>query len=163
MPPTLHEACQPLSVIIGEWHGSGAGQYPGIAEFEYQEQIIVSHVGKPFLTYSQKTKNSSDGQPLHSEQGFLRIIDDKNLEMVVAQPTGIVEVHSGFYASNPNSCVMDLHSTHVAVTATAKPVEQVHRLLRIADDTMTYDLSIAAVGKPIQQHLKASLERASFG
>jgi hypothetical protein len=100
---------------------------------------------------------------LHSEQGFLRVIDDKNLEMVVAQPTGIVEVHSGFYASNPNSCVIDLHSTHVAATSTAKPVEQVNRLLRIADDMMTYDLSMAAVGKPIQQHLKASLERVSFG
>ncbi|HAF68222.1 MAG TPA: fatty acid-binding-like protein [Acidimicrobiaceae bacterium] len=159
MPPSLHEACQSLAVLIGEWHGSGTGHYPGIAEFDYLEQIIVSHVGKPFLTYTQKTKNSSDGQPLHSEQGFLRVIDDKNLEMVVAQPTGIVEVHDGFYASNPNSCVINLQSTHVVTTATAKPVEQVHRLVRIDGNVLTYDLSMAANGEPLQHHLEASLER----
>ena len=163
MPPSLHETCQPLYALIGEWHGSGTGHYPGIAQFEYEEQIVISHVGKPFLTYSQKTKNPSDDQPMHSEQGYLRIVDDKNLEMVISQPTGIVEVHSGFYASNADACVIDLQSTQVAATATAKSVEQVHRLLRIADDTMTYDLSMAAVGKKMQHHLAASLERVSHG
>ena len=159
MPVSLHEACQPLALLLGEWHGSGRGQYPGLTEFEYREQVTFSHIGKPFLTYSQKTQNVFDGQPLHSEQGFLRIIDDKKLEMVVAQPTGIVEVHHGFYASNPKSCLINLHATEVSGTATAKPVEQVQRLLRIADNILTYNVSMAAGGEPIQQHLEASLER----
>ena len=97
---------------------------------------------------SQKTQNVFDSQPLHSEQGFLRIIDDKKLEMVVAQPTGIVEVHDGFYASNPESCLINLHATQVSGTATAKPVEQVQRLLRIADNVLTYNVSMAAGGEP---------------
>ena len=159
MQPSLHKACQPLAVMVGEWRGSGSGHYPGIEKFEYLEEIVFGHVGKPFLTYSQKTRTASDGQPLHSEQGFLRIIDDETLEMVVAQPTGIVEVHNGFYAANPQSCVVNFESTQVATTTTAKPVEQVRRLLRIEDDRLTYDLSMAAVGEPMQHHLEASLER----
>ena len=159
MQPSLHKACQPLAVMVGEWRGSGIGDYPGIEKFEYLEEIVFSHVGKPFLTYSQKTKTPSDGQPLHSEQGFLRVIDDTTLEMVIAQPTGIIEAHNGFYAANPKSCVVNLESTQVASTATAKPVEQVRRLLRIEDNRLTYDLSMAAVGEPMQLHLEASLER----
>ncbi len=159
MQPSLHKACLPLAVILGEWRGSGTGHYPGISEFDYLEEIVFGHAGKPFLTYSQKTKDPSNGQPLHSEQGFLRIIDDKTLEMVVAQPTGIIEAHSGFYASNPNSCVINLESTQVTTTATAKSVEQVRRLVRVEDNKLTYDLSMAAVGEPMQHHLEASLQR----
>ena len=159
MQPSLHKACEPLAVMVGDWRGSGIGHYPGIEEFEYLEEIAFGHVGKPFLTYSQKTKKPSDRQPLHSEQGFLRVIDDKTLEMVVAQPTGITEVHNGFYAANPTSCVVNLESIQVVTTVTAKPVEQVRRLLRIENNTLTYDLSMAAVGKPMQHHLEASLQR----
>ena len=159
MQPSLHKACQPLAVMVGEWHGSGVGHYPDIEEFEYLEEITFGHVGKPFLTYSQRTKNPSDRQPLHSEQGFLRIIDDRTLEMVVAQPTGVVEVHNGFYAANQDSCVMNLDSTQVVTTSTAKPVEQVRRVLRIEDDRLTYDLAMAAGGQPMHHHLEASLER----
>jgi len=79
--------------------------------------------------------------------------------MVVAQPTGVVEVHNGFYAANQDSCVMNLDSTQVVTTSTAKPVEQVRRVLRIEDDRLTYDLSMAAVGQPMHHHLEASLER----
>ena len=155
----LHEACESLSIILGEWRGAGRGHYPTIDDFEYTEEVIFGHSGKPFLTYGQKTKNAVNGEPLHSEQGFLRATSETELELVIAQPSGIVEIHQGSYASNESACVINLESIHVATSPTAKSVEQVHRLLRIEGDTLTYDVSMAAMGQPLQHHLTATLER----
>ena len=159
MQPPLHEACLPLAVILGVWRGSGTGHYPTIDDFDYSEEVVFGHVGKPFVTYSQKTKSLSDGQPLHSEQGFLRVIDNTTLELVVAQPTGIVETHVGAYASNDESFIANFESAQVVTTPSAKSVEQVSRLIRIDRNQLSYDVSMAAVGQPLQHHLEATLQR----
>ncbi len=155
----LHEICEPLSVIVGEWRGSGSGHYPTIEDFEYTEEVIFGHSGKPFLTYGQKTQNATNGDPLHSEQGFVRVTGDATLELVLAQPSGIVEIHQGSFAVNASACVINLESIHVATSPSAKPVNRVHRLLRVDGDTLTYDVAMAAMGEPMQHHLAATLER----
>ena len=33
---------------MGTWRGPGEGHYPTIADFGYLEELIFSHVGKPF-------------------------------------------------------------------------------------------------------------------
>ncbi|MCS5688483.1 MAG: FABP family protein [Acidimicrobiales bacterium] len=159
MQLTLHEACEPLALILGEWRGAGSGHYPTIEDFEYTEEVIIGHSGKPFLTYGQKTKNAANGEPLHSEQGFLRLIGGVRLELVLAQPSGIVEIHEGSFASNESACVINLESIRVATTPTAKSVQRVHRLLRVEGDTLTYDVSMAAIGLSMQHHLAATLKR----
>ena len=159
MQPPLHEACLPLTTILGTWRGSGTGHYPTIDDFDYSEEVVFGHVGKPFVTYSQKTKNLSDGQPLHSEHGFLRVIDQTTLEMVVSQPTGIVETHVGAYVSNNESFIVNFESAQVVTTPSAKSVEQVRRLIRIDRNQLSYDVSMAAVGRPLQHHLEATLQR----
>ena len=155
----LHEACEPLAIMLGEWRGSGIGHYPTIEDFEYTEEVVIGHSGKPFLTFGQKTKNAKTGEPLHSEQGFVRVIDDKLLELVLAQPSGIVEIHQGSFASNESACVINLESIEVATSPSAKPVHGVQRLLRVESDTLTYDVSMAAMNQPMQHHLAAILER----
>lgn len=159
MQPPLHQACLPLSLLLGVWRGTGSGHYPTINNFEYSEEVVFAHVGKPFITYTQKTKNAADGQPLHSEQGFLRVIDTTTTEMVVAQPTGIVETHVGSYVSNEESFIVKFDSLNVATTPSAKSVEQVSRLIRIGRNQLTYDVSMAAVGQSFQHHLEAKLQR----
>ena len=159
MQPPLHEACLPLAVILGVWRGSGTGHYPTIDDFDYSEEVVFGHVGKPFVTYSQKTKSLSNGQPLHSEQGFLRVVDNTTLELVVAQPTGIVETHVRAYASNDESFIANFESAEVVPTPSAKSVEQVSRLIRIDRNQLSYDVSMAAVGQPLQHHLEATLQR----
>ena len=56
MQPPLHQACLPLVPLLGLWRGSGNGHYPTIDSFEYSEEIVFAHVGKPFVTYTQKPK-----------------------------------------------------------------------------------------------------------
>ena len=81
------------------------------------------------------------------------------MEMVIAQPTGIVETHVGSYVSNGESFIVKFDSLEVATTPSAKSVEQVSRLVRIDQNELTYDVSMAAVGEKFQHHLEAKLQR----
>ena len=97
MPPDLHPDIGALAPLLGTWAGRGAGAYPTIQPFEYLEEIVFSHVGKPFLAYSQKTKAVADGKPLHAETGYLRVPEPGRVELVLAHPSGVTEIEVGSY------------------------------------------------------------------
>lgn len=154
-PPPLHDAIAHLSFLVGHWAGQGSGHYPTIEDFDYREQVWFEHVGKPFIAYRQGTKHASTGLPLHAESGYLRPVGTTGLELVLVQPSGIVEVHEG----EVDGTSLQLRSTNVLTTATAKDVAAVERSIRVDDDRLTYDLSMAAVGLELQHHLAATLTR----
>jgi hypothetical protein len=77
------------------------------------------------------------------------------VELVVAHPTGVVEVAEGTVTGT----VVALASTAVARTASAKEVTAVARHLSVDADVLTYRLDMAAVGQPPQVHLEATLRR----
>jgi len=53
MPADLHPDLEALTPLLGTWSGRGEGHYPTIQPFEYLEEVVFSHVGKPFLAYAQ--------------------------------------------------------------------------------------------------------------
>ncbi len=154
--PALHPDVHHLAFLLGHWVGGGAGHYPTIADFEYREQVWFEHVGKPFISYRQATKDANTGLPLHAESGYLRPVGPDRVELVLAQPSGIVELHEG----TMDGTTLRFASTSVVTTATAKDVSAVERTIAVADDELTYDLSMAAVGLPLQHHLSARLQRS---
>ena len=156
MSPTLHEDVAHLSWLVGSWAGGGAGRYPTIESFDYLEQVEFAHVGKPFLSYVQRTKHAETGLPLHAESGYLRPVGLDQVELVMAQPSGIMESHEG----TVDGQVITLRSVSVVTTATAKDVTEVHRTLTAADDVLSYTVDMAAVGLELQHHLAATLNRA---
>ena len=157
MDEPLHPDVAELGFLIGTWRGRGTGVYPTIEPFTYEEEITIRPAsGKPFLVYEQRTRRPATGEPLHAEVGYFRAVGGPTVELVVAQPTGIAEVHTGTL----RDATVHLRSVEVARTPTAKEVTSVERTLVVEDATLRYELHMGAVGQPHQLHLKAVLHRA---
>jgi THAP4-like, heme-binding beta-barrel domain len=173
MPVTGHQACRRtladvaelhrdiavLAPLLGTWAGQGAGEYPTIEPFGYVEEVTFGHVGKPFLTYGQRTKASDDGRPLHAETGYIRMPSPGRVEWVLAHPTGITEIQEGTLSVSGATIEMDLNATAIGLSASAKHVTALSRSIRVTGDELTYTVRMGAMGQPLQHHLAATLRR----
>lgn len=152
----MHEALNPLGFLVGSWTGSGRGDYPTIESFDYDEEIILAPLGpKPMLRYSQLTWKAGTREPMHSEAGYIRPVGDHAAELVIAQPTGITEIHSGTVTGSS----VRFRTVSVGRAPTAKDVVSVERRIEVTGDRLRYELWMGAVGQPHQIHLEARLER----
>jgi THAP4-like, heme-binding beta-barrel domain len=153
--PALHPDVAPLAFLLGTWVGEGQGSYPTIKPFGYGEEVKVWHVGKPFLAYGQRTWALDDGRPLHAETGYWRPHVGGAVELVLAHPTGVVEVEEGTVDGHR----IELSTTTVGLASTAKEVTALARHIEVDGHVLMYTVDMGAVGQPLQHHLQARLER----
>lgn len=153
--PDLHPDIAALAALLGTWSGRGRGEYPTIEPFDYDETVTFTHVGKPFLAYTQRTRTVDEGRPLHSETGYLRAPSRGRAEFVLAHPTGMVEVLEGTFEANR----LTLASTLVGRTASAKSITAMERDIEIDGNTLRYAVRMAAVDQQLSHHLAAELHR----
>ncbi|TML76094.1 MAG: FABP family protein [Actinobacteria bacterium] len=153
--PVLHEQAARISFLLGTWQGAGKGEYPTIDPFAYEEEIRFTHNGKPFLAYTQRTWHPEKKHPMHGEAGYFRPLENGGIEIVLAHPTGIVEIQEGTIEGTR----ITTRSKLVGKTTTAKEVTQLERVFAVNGDVMRYEVRMAAVGQPLQHHLSAELKR----
>src|SRR5687768_5173356 len=90
---------QLFALLVGTWEGEGRGQYPTINSFDYRETLISTRHDEKSLAYDQRTQKHFDGQTeylvSHWENGFIRILENNELELVNIQSNGRSEVLVG--------------------------------------------------------------------
>jgi hypothetical protein len=106
-----------LHLLIGEWSGTGRGEFPTIEPFEYLETISFSGDHRPFLHYEQKAKrramsaSQTEYIPSHWESGFLRLLPNGEVELINAQGSGRLERLTGSLEETETGLILRLKST----------------------------------------------------
>ena len=143
-PGEPHPDLAPIAFLLGRWEGAGVGGYPTIESFQFGQEITFGHNGKP-------------GRPLAMETGFWRPQPEGRLEVMLAHPTGIVEIYLGEVTGTKIEMATDL----VAATESAKDVRAGRRLYGLVGADLAYAFDLAAVGQPLQPHISAQLKRVA--
>lgn len=163
--PKLHPALNGLLPYIGLWRGRGRGGYPSLEEdFDYAQEIRISHDGRPFLHYESRAwlldAESQPIRPAGREIGWWRPVFDGDratdeIEALMSSPTGVMELYLGRRTGTQVELVTDA----VLRTSTAKEVAAGHRLFGIVEGALLYAHDMAALGHPLSPHLSARLIR----
>ena len=161
IPPDLPAPLVPLAWLLGEWEGEGQGDYPTVEGFHFGQHLEFAYVeDKPYLAYSSRSwliePDGSVGRQLAREVGYWRPQPDGELEVVLAHPTGIVEIWIGEVKGRR----AELRTDAVARTASATPYSAGHRLYGISPSgSLGYVFEMAAMEQPMTPHLAIELKR----
>lgn len=162
--PPLHPAVDRLLPYVGAWRGRGRGGYPTMADFDYAQEIRISHDGRPFLFYESRAwildEESRPARPSAREIGWWRPVlkGDRatdEIEALMISPTGIMELYVGKITGTR----VEMATDAVVRTSTAKEVTAGHRLFGIVEGALLYAQEMAAVGQGLSPHLSARLTR----
>lgn len=159
LPENLHADCAPIAWLLGTWHGNGHGDYPTIEPFQFGQEVIFTHDGRPFFHYMSRAwivdEQGNKVRDAAIETGFFRPKADGNLEVVLTHSTGFVEIWYG----QVEGAKIELATDAVGRTETAKEVTAGHRLYGLVEGDLLWTYDMAAVGQQLQPHLWGRLVR----
>ncbi|OFT36536.1 fatty acid-binding protein [Corynebacterium sp. HMSC08C04] len=117
--PSLHDGLLALLPLVGVWQGEGQAHDASGEQYTFGQQLIVSHDGENYLTYSSRTwRIDTEGKPQGAdirESGYWRISLKDEIEMTYTSSNGIVEI---FYGEPFNERAWQLESASTMVTET---------------------------------------------
>lgn len=159
LPQNLHPDCGPVAWLLGRWGGRGHGDYPTIEKFEFGQELVFTHDGRPFFHYFSRSwvvdENGEKVRDAAQEAGFLRCRPGGELELLLSHSSGVSEIWYGKAADGK----IELHTAGVSFTDSAKEVTGGKRLYGNVEGRLLYAYDMAAVGQELQPHLWATLER----
>ena len=138
--------------------------YPTVSESRFGQELELTHDGRGFLGYRSRSwlldDDGNQVRPLASETGYWRPAGPAeqggtSLEVLLAHPTGYVEI----YVGRVHGARVDLETDLVARTSTAKAYTAATRMYGLVDGDLLWVMDMAAMGQPLQSHASARLRR----
>jgi hypothetical protein len=150
-----------LHLLVGEWSGSGRGEFPTVEPFEYLETLRFSSDHRPFVHYEEKTQRRNSAQadyiPSHWESGFIRLLPDGQIEMVNVQGGGRLERLTGSLEQTATGLVLRLGS---ATFLNDSRMLETKRTITLDGDTLHYTQAMGTTAVPgPAHHVEATLKR----
>ncbi len=159
IPENLHPDCVPVAWLLGTWAGNGKGDYPTIGAFDYGQELIFAHDGRPFLHYFARAWIVDEaGEKVREgalETGFLRCRPEGRVELLLTHPTGFAEIYYG----TADGAKLQLTTDAVVRSESAKEYVGGTRLYGSVEGDLLYAYDMAAMGQALQPHLWARLQR----
>ena len=145
--------------MLGTWQGNGHGDYPTIEKFEFGQELIFTHDGRPFIHYLSRSwivdEKGEKVRDAAMESGFLRCRPEGKIEMLLTHQTGFAEVWHG----EAGGAKLEVITDAVARTESAKEYTAGKRLYGYVEGDLLYAFDMAAMGQELQPHLWARLQR----
>jgi THAP4-like, heme-binding beta-barrel domain len=161
LDPDMPRELAPLAWLIGRWEGAGVVGYPTIESAHFGQEIEVTHDGRPFLEWHSRTwlldALGQKVRPLAKEVGFWRPLPDNEVELLLAHPTGIVELYHG----TTSPAKIELRTDAVVRSPHAKEYAAASRLYGYVNSNLLWAMDMAAMGEPLQSHVSAELKRVA--
>lgn len=161
IPTNIHPNCAPLAWILGTWAGNGHGEYPGIENFQFGQELIFQQDGRPFIHYlSRSWITDEEGNHLREaaqETGFIRPQPDRSLEWVLSHNLGYSEIWYGDL--HPEQPRFEVVTDAIARTPTSKEYVAGKRLYGYVNGDLLYAFDMAAMGHELAPHIHAQLRR----
>lgn len=186
IPEDLAPEVYPLAWLVGHWQGDGVVAYPTIPEARIRQDVVVSHDGGPYLSWSSTLRLATDGgdddgagtgtgdgdgdgesgQVWATESGFWRLppdrpaglpADQRVVELLLTDPAG----HLSLYAGTLGNGRIDLASDLLARTPDAAELTAATRMFGLVDGDLLWAWDIAAFGQPLQSYASAHLRRVA--
>ena len=164
----LPEELAHLSWLIGRWGGIGEGGYPTVDPFRYEQVVEFATDGRPFLEYRSISwivdEENNRLRRAATESGYWRPRPDNGVELLLAHPTGFVEVWVGrvevtaIQDARITGARMELTTDAVVRTESAKEVTGGHRLYGLVGGRLLTTYDMAAMGHGLSNHLAIALE-----
>jgi len=102
--PDLHPALLGLLPFVGLWRGRGQGGFPAEEDYDFAQEVRISHDGRPFLKFESRSwlldaDSKAIGQ-WATELGFWRpvLVDGRpgdEMEATMMTPDGAMELYLG--------------------------------------------------------------------
>jgi hypothetical protein len=157
-----------LSWLIGRWGGIGEGGYPTMEPFRHEQVVEFASDGRPFLEYRSVSwivdEQNNRIRRSATESGYWRPRPDNGVELLLAHPTGLVEVWVGqvevtaIQDARITGARMELTTDAVVRTESAMEISAGHRLYGLVQGRLLTTYDMAAVGHPLTNHTAIALE-----
>lgn len=164
--PDLHPALLGLLPFVGLWRGRGQGGFPADDDYDFAQEVRISHDGRPFLRFESRSwlldEDSKPAGEWISELGWWRPVltgDGRAtdaMEATMITPDGVAELYLG---KTIGPTRLEIEADAIAYTPSGLHVTAGHRLFGIVDGALLYAHEQAVDDSGLHPHMSARLLR----